>query len=765
MSRNHREKRRGTTVRKDLRSMMKCFCSGEQLVTADEMVPRGGGSGSSTDRFYSAPSARSSRNSRSGDRTSQKPDPSNIEEAELSLQKRGSLNNEEARALLGRIEYQKRNFEAALHVFEGIDVSAITPKVKFSLARHGDQLRRKSHDYMKSPLSIQAVSLLLEALFLKAKSLQHLESFRGIFRLLAIYLVATYIFILIVAEAAESCKVIVDIVESSLPEGLPKNFAADCKLQEIVSKAVELLPELWKHADNSHETIMSYRRALLHRWNLDVQTTARIQREFAIFLLYSGGEASPPNLRFQMDSSFVPRNNLEEAILLFMILLRQISLKKIEWDPSILDHLSFALSVSGDLLALANHIEELPPGIISRKEMFYNLALCYYNEGEEVVALNLLKKLLHNSEDPNFVPGLLVASKICGTTPQLAAEGIDYARRALKSMDGGCHLLESTANLLLGISLSSCSRSAFADSERVSKQSESLKVLECAAKITNMECTDILYHLSLENAEQRKLDRALHYAKKSLKRETGSSIKGWLLLARIFSAQKCYSDAENVITAALDQTSKWDQGELLRTKAKIQVKRGQMKNAIQTYTQILAVLQVQTKTFGTGKKIQKVCESDLRRLELEVWHDLASLYISLSRLRDAEVCLLKSKAIQPYSAPRCHIVGTLYEKKGLLKEALRAFVTALSIDPVHVASLVSTAIVLRKVGGTSNEVLRSFLMGALRIDRMNVTAWYNLGLVHKDEGLLPSSLMEAADCFEAATFLDETEPVEPFQMR
>ncbi|CAN1292347.1 Protein NPGR2 [Linum perenne] len=744
MSRNHREKRRGTTVRKDLRSMMKCFCSGEQLVTADEMVPRGGGSGSSTDRFYSAPSARSSRNSRSGDRTSQKPDPSNIEEAELSLQKRGSLNNEEARALLGRIEYQKRNFEAALHVFEGIDVSAITPKVKFSLARHGDQLRRKSHDYMKSPLSIQAVSLLLEALFLKAKSLQHLESFR---------------------EAAESCKVIVDIVESSLPEGLPKNFAADCKLQEIVSKAVELLPELWKHADNSHETIMSYRRALLHRWNLDVQTTARIQREFAIFLLYSGGEASPPNLRFQMDSSFVPRNNLEEAILLFMILLRQISLKKIEWDPSILDHLSFALSVSGDLLALANHIEELPPGIISRKEMFYNLALCYYNEGEEVVALNLLKKLLHNSEDPNFVPGLLVASKICGTTPQLAAEGIDYARRALKSMDGGCHLLESTANLLLGISLSSCSRSAFADSERVSKQSESLKVLECAAKITNMECTDILYHLSLENAEQRKLDRALHYAKKSLKRETGSSIKGWLLLARIFSAQKCYSDAENVITAALDQTSKWDQGELLRTKAKIQVKRGQMKNAIQTYTQILAVLQVQTKTFGTGKKIQKVCESDLRRLELEVWHDLASLYISLSRLRDAEVCLLKSKAIQPYSAPRCHIVGTLYEKKGLLKEALRAFVTALSIDPVHVASLVSTAIVLRKVGGTSNEVLRSFLMGALRIDRMNVTAWYNLGLVHKDEGLLPSSLMEAADCFEAATFLDETEPVEPFQMR
>ncbi|CAI0434554.1 unnamed protein product, partial [Linum tenue] len=622
---------------------------------------------------------------------------------------------QEARALLGRIEYQKGNFEAALQVFEGIDPSAVTPKIKSSIARHGDQRRRPLQNYNSPPLSMHAISLLLEAVFLKAKSLQHLARFEG--------------------------KVVVDIVESSLPGGLPENFAADCKLQEIVSKAVELLPELWKHADNSHETIMSYRRALLYRWNLDVHTTARIQREFAIFLLYNGGEASPPDLRSQMGSSFVPRNNLEEAILLLMILLRQISLKKIEWDPSILDHLSFALSVSGDLVALANHIEELPPGTISRREMYHTLALCYCSAGEDMVALNLLKKLLHNSEDPNFVPGLLMASKICGTTPQLAAEGVNYARRALQNVDNGCYQLESTANLLLGISLSSCSRSAFADSERVPKQSESLKALETAAKMTNLEHTDILYHLSLENAEQRKLDYALHYAKKYVKRETGSSVKGWLLLARILSGQKRFFDAENVINAALDQTSKWDQGELLRTKAKLQVARRHVKSAIQTYTQLLAVIQVHNKNFGSGMK--QTDGIPARQLELEVWHDLASLYISLSRWRDAEVC-------------------TLLEKKGLLKEALKAFIMGLSIDPVHVPSLVSTTVVLRKLGGGSNEILRSFLMGALRLDRLNIQAWYNLGLVHRDEGS-PSSLLEAAECFEAATLLEETEPVEPFR--
>ncbi|CAI0434550.1 unnamed protein product [Linum tenue] len=163
------------TVRKDFRNIMKCFCSGQQLVAADEMVP---GSGDTPSPRYHTASARSSRSSKSGE-AGLKPDASNIEEAELSLRGRGSLNNEEARALLGRIEYQKGNFEAALQVFEGIDPSAVTPKIKSSIARHGDQRRRPLQNYNSPPLSMHAISLLLEAVFLKAKSLQHLARFEG----------------------------------------------------------------------------------------------------------------------------------------------------------------------------------------------------------------------------------------------------------------------------------------------------------------------------------------------------------------------------------------------------------------------------------------------------------------------------------------------------------------------------------------------------------------------------------------------------------
>ncbi|CAI9107584.1 OLC1v1006972C2 [Oldenlandia corymbosa var. corymbosa] len=611
--------------------------------------------------------------------------------------------------------------------------------MKISLARRRAPSRKQSQSYGSLPMSVHAASLLLEAIFLKSKSLEALGRYK---------------------EAAQSCSIILDVIESSSPGGLPENFAGDCKLQETLSKAVELLPELWKLADSPSETILSYRRSLLHPWNLDAQTLAGIQKEFAIYLLYSGGEANPPNLRIQMDSSFVPKNNIEEAILLLMILLREATLKRIEWDPSVLDHLSYALCISGGFIPLANQMEELLPGTMERKDRFEKLALCYYGEGDDLAALNLLRKLLSRAVDPAYVPALLLASKICGENSSYAVDGINFAQQAIENLHGKCDQLTGVAKFLLGVSLATCSRSATADSERAQRQTEALQSLEAAGKITGMNDPMIVYHLCLEHAEQRKLDASLYYAKCLLKLDSGSNIRGWLLLARILSAQKRFEDAETIISAALDQTGKWDQGELLRTKAKLQIAQGHLKDAIETFTKLLAVLQVQLKSFGSGKKLKNGRKPN-RSLELETWHDLAVLYITLNQWRDAEICLSKSEAISCYSAMRLHTAGLLHEAKGLHKEALRDFEHALSVDPTHVPSLVSMAVVLRQIGTRSAATVRSFLTEAIRLDRMNASAWYNLGLVCKDEG--PGSAREAGDCFQAAASLEETEPVEPFR--
>lgn len=103
--------------------------------------------------------------------------------------------------------------------------------------------------------------------------------------------------------------------------------------------------------------------------------------------------------------------------------------------------------------------------------------------------------------------------------------------------------------------------------------------------------------------------------------------------------------------------------------------------------------------------------------------------------------------------------GTMYEAKGLFKEAVKAFRDALNIDPRHVPSLISTAVALRRWSNQSDPVVRSFLMDALRYDRLNASAWYNLGILHKAEG----RVLEAAECFQAANSLEETAPIEPFR--
>ncbi|XP_070671413.1 protein NPGR2-like isoform X3 [Malus domestica] len=624
--------KRRFSIKGRLEKILKCIRSGEQL-RVDE-VPHS--SDSLATRDYSA-SGGTGCSTRTGE-VETKVDNSNIEEAESSLRESGYLNYEEARALLGRLEYQKGNTEAALHVFEGIDIAGVIPKMKVSISRRCETNRRRSQSDSVPPMSMHAVSLLLEAIFLKAKSLQ------GLGRL---------------GEAAQSCKLILDTVESALPDGLPENFASDCKLQETVGKAVELLPELWILAGAPQEAILSYRQALLYRWNLDIELASKMEKEFAVFLLYSGCDANPPNLCSQMESSFVPRNNIEEAILLLLVLLGKFVAGTIEWDPSILDHLSFALSISGKVRALAHQVEELIPGIMGRQERYCTLALCYYGE---------------------------------------------------------------------------------------------------------------------EHAEQRKLDIALYYAKQLLKLEAGSSVKSYALLAQILSAQKRFIDAETVINAALDQTGKWDQGELLRTKAKLHIAQGQLKNAIETYTHLLAVLQVRTKNLGVDKRLLKSRRNHNRSLEMETWHDLANLYTSLSQWRDAEVCLSKSQSINPHSASRWHstenlkrvkshslllLGGLLYEAKGLQQEALESFRKALDVEPTHVPSLISAACILRQFGGQSLPVARSFLMDALRLDRGNPCAWYNLGLLYKADAR--ASMLEAAECFEAAAFFEENAPIEPFR--
>ncbi|CAN1229426.1 Protein NPG1 [Linum perenne] len=465
-------------------------------------------------------------------------------------------------------------------------------------------------------------------------------------------------FMCLVSDAAKECKSVLDAVEKIFQQGI-SDVQVDTRLQETVSQAVELLPELWKQAGYYPEAISAYRRALLSQWSLDGDCCARIQKAFAVFLLHSGVEASPPSLASQVEGSYVPKHNLEEAVLLLLILVRKLSLGKTKWDPSVMEHLTFALSMCSQTGVLGKELEETMPGVLHRADRWNALALCYSGAGQHKAALNLLRKSLHKHERPDDLNALLLAAKICTEESFLAAEGVEYAKRALAKAQGTDEHLKSVAVRMLGLCLAKQTKVSSSDFERTRLQSEALKSME-AAVILDPNNLDLIFDLGVLYAEQRSLSVALRYAKQYFDATGGSMLKGWRLLVLILSAQQRFSEAAVVTDAALDETAKWDQGPLLRLKAKLKAAQSLPSEAIEAYRYLLALIQAQRKAFGAIISVSQWQAENDKVNEYEVWHGLADLYSSLSQWKDAEVCLEKARELKKYSPELLHCEGKNY---------------------------------------------------------------------------------------------------------
>ncbi|OVA05938.1 Tetratricopeptide repeat-containing domain [Macleaya cordata] len=100
----------------------------------------------------------------------------------------------------------------------------------------------------------------------------------------------------------------------------------------------------------------------------------------------------------------------------------------------------------------------------------------------------------------------------------------------------------------------------------------------------------------------------------------------------------------------------------------------------------------------------------------------------------------------------------MYEGRGQIQEAMVAHCNALLQEPNYVPCKVSIGALLWKMGSKALPVARSFLSDALRLEPTNRSAWYYLGMVHRDDG----RIADACDCFQAASMLEESDPVESF---
>lgn len=395
-------------------------------------------------------------------------------------------------------------------------------------------------------------------------------------------------------------------------------------------------------------------------------------------------------------------------------------------------------------------------GTYGRSERWYVLALCYSAAGMDDSALNIIRngfRVLERKGKPH-IPSLLLGAKLCCKNPKHASEGIKFANKARESFRSHDMHFISAVNHFLGVCYGPFARSSTSHTEKMRLQDDALRLLQDAAATAKYN-PEILYSLAWENAMQRKLNAAIESAAECLEMVTGSSVSTWKLLILVLSAQQNLEEAESVADIALDEAEQEDQMGILRLKALIQSSRGQFKSAVESFRILLAIIQAK-------KEIWKLTPYDkvksLHELEMEAWLDLASIYTKLEAWNDSNICLDKAKSID-FLSPKCwHVKGLILEAQSLHQEALEAFSFSLSINPDYVPSMVSMASILRTLGAKSSSIARTFLRSATRLEPTNHQAWMGLGLVLKSEG----SVLEAADCFQAAYELLELSPIQDF---
>lgn len=103
----------------------------------------------------------------------------------------------------------------------------------------------------------------------------------------------------------------------------------------------------------------------------------------------------------------------------------------------------------------------------------------------------------------------------------------------------------------------------------------------------------------------------------------------------------------------------------------------------------------------------------------------------------------------------------MFEGSGQTQEALGSYVGAILVDPTYVPCKILIGSLMSKMGSEALPVARSLLSDALRIDPTSRKAWYYLGMVHRDDG----RIADAIDCFQAASLLEESDPIESFSSR
>ncbi|XP_053168713.1 tetratricopeptide repeat protein 7A isoform X2 [Hemicordylus capensis] len=519
------------------------------------------------------------------------------------------------------------------------------------------------------------------------------------------------------------------------------------------------------------------------------------------------------------DNLYSPQDNVEEALLLLMISEsmanrdavisrapdqkddRAVSLRD---ASAIYDLLSITLGRRGQYVMLSECLERAMKLAFGEFHLWYQLALSMAACGKSAHAVSVLRECAKlRPEDPT-IP--LLAAKVCIGPLHWLEEGERFAKMVVGL---GEEAGESLAKgyLALGLTYSLQATDATLKSAQDDLHRKALQTLERAHHLSPEDHQIILY-VSLQLALVRQICDAIEHLQEALKlcKDHMNSLH---LLALLFSAQKHYQPALDVINMALAEYP--DCFSLLFTKVKLELVHIGPEEALVTCRHMLHQWQTlytfsqnsdsekessQTEAPSVKKhnsmyltlpdvhdadsgsqRASSIAASRLEQAMSEVtmhstamkqgpmqlwttleqiWLQAAELFLEQQHLKEAGFCIQEAASLFPTSHSVLYMRGRLAEMNGSLEEAKQLYDEALTVNPNGVEIMNCLGLVLNRLGRRS--LAQKILQDAVQVQSTSHKAWNSLGEVLHAQGKNEA----AVECFLTALDLESSSPVIPF---
>ncbi|KFM58237.1 Tetratricopeptide repeat protein 7B, partial [Stegodyphus mimosarum] len=409
---------------------------------------------------------------------------------------------------------------------------------------------------------------------------------------------------------------------------------------------------------------------------------------------------------------------------------------------------------------------------------------------------------------PNNSLPCLLAARLCFENLDLPDKGLKMAERALERETAHPQNLLARCHVAVGLGhelMSNIYRT------QAARRDLRKKAFESFSKAASIDPNDHLpeFFLALHYAQARQLSEAVLHAKMALHLRA-EHIHSLHLLVLLLSAQKQYSEALQLIEAALEEYP--DNFNLLCTKAHLEEHCIGPEVALLTSKQMLQLW----KTVYESKSTADIASNGLTRvasdsrsifqiyssefsdvdsgspagntstaaarveqalsevassisgfqpkpgpqyvwlLQLHIWLLIVDLYLRLGQLKEAEASINEANALFPLSHQLMVMKGRIHECRQEYNEAKLCFQNAVSVNPFHVKALQHLSMVHHTLG--NSRLAEKLLRDAVTIDPMSHQSWFNMGKVLQDMG----DYVTSSECISTAIELEATCPILPF---